>query len=81
MSKAKLLGICGYLLLALPTLGLAQKSSKIPIVNSVSPNNTTAGGGGFILTATGSKFTTGSVVRWNGSGRSTNLERRKVGIG
>ena len=71
MSKAKVIGICGLLLLALPGLGWAQKASKIPILNSISPTTRDAGSGAFILTATGSNFTTGSVVRWNGSGRST----------
>jgi hypothetical protein len=72
MSKVKLLGVCGFLILALPTLGLAQKKTKVlPILNSISPSTATAGGGSFILTATGSSFTTGSVVRWNGNSRTT----------
>ncbi len=42
-----------------------------PTLASVAPATATAGSGGFTLTATGSGFTGGSVVTWNGSPRST----------
>lgn len=74
MSKFKILG-CLSLLLVLPALGLAQKQSKsmVPVLNSISPTSATAGDGSFTLTATGSNFTSGSVVRWNGSAVSTTV--------
>ena len=42
-----------------------------PVISSVSPTWITAGGPGFTLTVNGSNFTSTSVVRWNGSDRST----------
>jgi Domain of unknown function DUF11 len=40
-------------------------------LNSISPNVALAGGPAFTLTVTGSGFVPGSVVRWNGSDRTT----------
>jgi subtilisin len=42
-----------------------------PVVTSLSPSRTPAGGGGFTLRVIGSKFVTSSVVLWNGEGRTT----------
>jgi hypothetical protein len=41
------------------------------VVRSLSPSRTTAGGSGLTLTVKGKGFVAGSVVRWNGSPRTT----------
>jgi hypothetical protein len=52
-----------------------QKSSAVsnpmPVMGSLSPTSATAGGSAFTLTVYGSSFINGSVVRWNGSNRTT----------
>ncbi len=45
--------------------------NPVPAITSVSPATATAGGDVFTLTVTGSGFTNGSVVRWNGADRPT----------
>jgi len=45
--------------------------NPVPTLTSISPTSATAGGAGFTLTVTGTNFVTGSIVRWNGSDRST----------
>ncbi|MDQ3130909.1 MAG: carboxypeptidase regulatory-like domain-containing protein [Acidobacteriota bacterium] len=40
-------------------------------ITSITPNNATVGGNGFILTVNGSNFTNNSVVQWNGVNRPT----------
>jgi len=72
MSKSKVLGLL-ILLLVFPALGLAQKQSKVPVLIAISPGSATAGGSSLTLTATGSNFTSGSVVQWNGSSLSTTV--------
>ena len=42
-----------------------------PVITSLSPSSASAGGTGFVLTVAGRGFVSGSVVRWNGSDRST----------
>ena len=42
-----------------------------PVINSLSPAGAPVGGAAFTLTVNGSGFTSGSVVRWNGSDRVT----------
>jgi hypothetical protein len=42
-----------------------------PAISFLTPSSTPAGGPSFILTVNGSDFVSGSVVRWNGSARST----------
>jgi hypothetical protein len=42
-----------------------------PTISSISPATAVAGSGGFTLTITGTNFVNGSVVRWNGSPRTT----------
>jgi hypothetical protein len=73
MSKSKLSLICLAILLALPSIALAQKASKSapPVVSSIAPTSATAGGPGFALTVSGSNFSTGSVVLWSGMSIST----------
>jgi hypothetical protein len=45
--------------------------SVTPTLASVSPTNATVGGPAFTLTANGSNFIRGAVVRWNGNDRPT----------
>ena len=42
-----------------------------PTITTISPATAVAGSGGFTLTITGTNFVNGSVVRWNGSDRTT----------
>lgn len=46
-------------------------SFPVPILNSISPSSGSAGGSGFVLTASGSNFVSTSVVQWNGASRTT----------
>jgi hypothetical protein len=51
---------------ALYTIG-----NPAPALSSISPTSATAGSGQFTITATGSNFVSGSVVKWKGSALST----------
>jgi uncharacterized protein (TIGR03437 family) len=42
-----------------------------PVLSSLSPSSATAGGAGFTLTVSGSNFTSGATVQWNGSALAT----------
>jgi len=44
-----------------------------PTLSALTPSSTPAGGSAFTLTVTGSNFVSGSVVRWNGAGRTTSF--------
>jgi uncharacterized protein (TIGR03437 family) len=44
-----------------------------PIINSILPNTVNAGGAGFSISVSGANFTAGTVLRWNGSSRPTNV--------
>jgi trimeric autotransporter adhesin len=46
-------------------------SNPTPSISSLSPNSVNAGGAAFTLTVNGSGFITTSVVRWNGTDRTT----------
>ena len=46
-------------------------SNPVATLTSLSPSSATAGGAGFTLTVNGSNFLESSVVRWNGSDRTT----------
>jgi len=46
-------------------------SSPVPTLTSLSPAGAATGGPAFTLTANGTNFISGSVVRWNGSDRTT----------
>jgi hypothetical protein len=46
-------------------------NNPAPTISSISPATTVAGSGGFTLVITGTNFVTNSVVRWNGSDRTT----------
>jgi hypothetical protein len=45
--------------------------NPVPVASVLTPDNVLAGGSDFTLTVTGSGFTPGSVVRWNGADRIT----------
>ncbi len=49
----------------------ASTPNPIPRLTSISPFAAVAGGQSFTLTASGSNFTSGSVIRWGGSSRIT----------
>lgn len=70
--KRRMLGLVVAMLMV-PVGALAQKQSKVPVLNSISPSSTYAPGSNFTLTAAGSGFTSGSVVRWNGGTRTTTV--------
>jgi hypothetical protein len=53
-----------------PALPFTINNPK-PVLTSLSPASIIDGGGAFTLTVTGSNFVKGSVVRWNGSARTT----------
>ncbi|HWQ33946.1 MAG TPA: IPT/TIG domain-containing protein [Blastocatellia bacterium] len=59
--------MCGLLVQAV------AQTPTAPTLTSLSPNSVTAGGADFTLNLTGSNFTAGSVVRWNGADRPTNF--------
>ncbi len=44
-----------------------------PVISSLNPSSTTAGGPGFTLTVNGAGFTSGSVVEWNGTQLATTV--------
>ncbi len=46
-------------------------ANPVPALTALNPNSAVAGGASFTLTITGINFVNGSVVRWNGSNRST----------
>jgi hypothetical protein len=46
-------------------------TNPAPTITTISPATAVAGSGGFTLTITGTNFVNGSVVRWNGSDRTT----------
>ncbi|MGA2606727.1 MAG: choice-of-anchor D domain-containing protein [Terriglobia bacterium] len=45
--------------------------NPVPAITSLSPSSTSAGSTAFTLTVNGSNFVSSSVVRWNGSDRTT----------
>ncbi len=44
-----------------------------PVIGSLSPSSTSAGGSDFTLTVSGSGFAAGAVVQWNGTGLTTSF--------
>jgi hypothetical protein len=46
-------------------------TNPVPVAAALNPSSALVGGSGFTLTVTGSGFVNGSVVRWNGSNRTT----------
>jgi hypothetical protein len=51
--------------------GVSGAQGSGPSLNSISPPGALLGSGAFTLTLTGANFTSGSIVRWNGSDRPT----------
>ena len=49
----------------------AAQNNPVPTLSSILPNTAAVGSGAFTLTATGTNFVASSVVRWNGSNRTT----------
>ena len=49
----------------------ATGGNPTPTLNSISPSSTPVGGLGFVLTVNGTGFINSSVVRWNGTDRTT----------
>jgi hypothetical protein len=73
LSLGNLCLLVGSLLLfSLVTTGAALAQNPVPLINQpLVPDAVEPGGAGFILTVNGSGFLSGSVVHWNGSGRTT----------
>src|SRR5262249_18315506 len=46
-------------------------TNPVPTLSSISPPSATAGGAAFTVNATGTNFAITSVIRWNGSNRTT----------
>ncbi len=61
----------GMQLLAAGIVNLASPANPAPVITGLSPSSALPGGPGFILTVNGTNFVNGSVVRWNGSNRTT----------
>src|SRR5207244_2409884 len=47
------------------------QNNPVPTLSSIAPSTAAVGSGAFTLTATGTKFIASSVVRWNGTNRTT----------
>ena len=47
--------------------------NPVPVISNLSSNSAVKGSAGFTLTINGSNFINGSVVRWNGSNRTTSF--------
>ncbi|MCS6842145.1 MAG: cell shape-determining protein [Roseiflexus sp.] len=54
-----------------PVTFTIQAPNPAPTISAINPTTAVAGGPGFTLTITGTGFISSSVVRWNGSDRST----------
>jgi VCBS repeat protein/HYDIN/CFA65/VesB family protein/FG-GAP repeat protein len=64
--------IAAWIVWALLCLSAAAQSNPVPLVyQPLVPESVNPGSGPLILTVNGSGFTTGSVVEWNGSPRTT----------
>jgi len=53
--------------------------STMPVISVVTPNAATAGGGDFTITVTGTNFTAGSVVKFNGVALTTDVSNAAGG--
>jgi uncharacterized protein (TIGR03437 family) len=53
------------------TFTITGGNNPVPGISFLSPSTASAGGGIFTLTVNGSGFVSGSIVRWNGTTRST----------
>jgi len=62
--------------IAAPATSPPPPTTSGPALSGLSPSSAAAGGPAFTLTVTGSNFTNGAVVRWNGSARATSFGRK-----
>src|SRR5262249_39090709 len=53
------------------TFTISAANNPVPTIGSLSPTSATAGGAAFSLTVNGTGFLSTSVVKWNGSSRTT----------
>jgi hypothetical protein len=60
------------------TVSGAVEINPIPVLTQITPNAGEVGGDGFVLTAQGTNFVQGSVIRWNGSDRATTFVNSNV---
>jgi Calx-beta domain-containing protein/IPT/TIG domain-containing protein/uncharacterized protein DUF4214 len=51
--------------------GIINIQHPAPLLGAIAPDSVTAGGSAFVLTLNGSKFIDGSIVKFNGSNRTT----------
>src|SRR5437867_1181018 len=51
--------------------GTGTNPVPVPVLGALSPSSATAGGAAFTLTVNGTNFVASSIVRWNGSNRTT----------
>ena len=58
---------------SLTVSGVQLQNNPVPALTTLMPNSAVTGGAGFTLTVNGSSFINGSIVRWNGSDRSTSF--------
>ena len=61
----------GTLMATSPPITVDPSLNPAPVVTTLSPASTLAGGAAFSLTVNGSKFLASSIVRWNGASRPT----------
>ena len=54
-----------------PPVTVDASLNPLPVATSLSPSSAQSGGPAFTLTVNGSRFVSGSVVRWNGASRTT----------
>ena len=54
-----------------PSVTVTLDQNPVPSITSLSPNQASSGGAAFTLTVNGNGFVPSSVVRWNGSARTT----------
>ena len=54
-----------------PSVTVTLDQHPVPSITSLSPNQASSGGAAFTLTVNGNGFVPSSVVRWNGSARTT----------
>ena len=71
-------GLHTFAPLTITVLDMIEGDPTAPAIDSISPGIAIVGGSGFKLVVTGRNFTTNSVVRWNGSNRSTILSNGKL---
>lgn len=56
---------------SIQTFTTTTAPAPVPVLTSLSTNNTPAGSASFTLTASGSNFTNGSAIKWNGVSLTT----------